>query len=77
MKLHEWLYHLVLDTLVTLWIIAFVFVLVADFQVPPGMKLWEFVVYDRVGVIHELAYMWAAAFGSVYSVIWLHKWAGR
>ncbi len=68
-------FRAMLNLFVALWIIAFVIVIMADFHVPPGMKLWEFIVYDRVGVIHELVYMWAGAFGSIYSIIWLHKWS--
>ncbi|MFH0777380.1 MAG: hypothetical protein V2A71_01990 [Candidatus Eisenbacteria bacterium] len=71
MKVHEWLFQLVLDTLVGLWIIAFIMVFAADW--PTTGKLWYVIPFDPSGVIHELAYMWGAAFASVYSLIWLKK----
>jgi hypothetical protein len=71
MKFHAWLFQLLLDVLVALWLIAFVMILAADW--PTTGKLVEVVPLDTNGVIHELAYAWAAAFASVYSLIWLKK----
>jgi len=46
-------------------------VLCADW--PTTGKLYMVIPMDYNGVIHELAYMWGAAFGSVYTLIWLKK----
>lgn len=71
---HARLFQFVLDTLVALWTIALVMVLHADW--PTTGKLVEVVPLDRNGVIHELAYVWLAAFGTVYSLIYLkRKWS--
>ena len=71
MRAHLWLFQLVLDLLVALWIIAFVMVLAADW--PSTGKLVSVIPLDQNGVIHELAYMWGAAFGTIYTLVYLKK----